>query len=217
MSDATGNEGLLEQLAADLRPVRRVRPSGGQVLAWLAIAAAIGLAVTPLADLPAIRARLMSMPDMWLAALGSLLTAVSAAYAALQTGLPDRSPRWAWLPALPAALWIGASGAGCLRGWVGAGPHPVMMDEMRLCLVFILGLSLPLAAALAAMLRWACPLRPNLTAMLAGLASAAGAATLLRLFHPFDATATDLAVHAVAVAGVIAVNRALGGRIFGIR
>ena len=215
MSDTTGSEGLLEQLAADLRPVRRVRPSGIRALAWLAIAAAIGLALTPLADLPAIRARLMSAPDMWLAALGSLLTAGSAAYAALQTGLPDRSPRWAWLPVLPAALWVGASGAGCLRGWVGGAAQPVVNEEMRLCLVFILGLSLPLAAALAAMLRWACPLRPNLTAVLAGLASAAGAATLLLLFHPFDATATDLTLHAIAVAVVIAANRVLGGRIFG--
>jgi hypothetical protein len=45
-----------------------------------------------------------------------------------------------------------------------------------------------------------------------GLASAAAAATLLNFFHPFDAAATDLAVHAVAVVIVVAAARALGGR-----
>lgn len=215
MSNTAPSEALIDRLATGLGPVRRLRPPGLQALAWFGVAVAIGLALTPVADLPALRERLTAAPDMWLAALGSTLTAAAAAYAALQTGRPDRSPRWAWLPVLPAALWVGASGAGCLRGWLQIGPHPVPMAEMRLCFVFILGLSVPLAAALAAMLRWACPLRPGLTAALAGLASAAAAATLLNLFHPFDAAATDLAVHAIAVAAVIGANRLLGGRLFG--
>jgi hypothetical protein len=62
------------------------------------------------------------------------------------------------------------------------------------------------------MLRRACPLQPGLTAAVAGLASAAAAATLLNFFHPFDAAATDLAVHAVAVALVIGANEVLGSR-----
>ena len=53
----------------------------------------------------------------------------------------------------------------------------------------------------------------------AGLATGAlplmAAASLLILFHPYDATAPDLAVHAVAVAIVVAANRLLGGRLFG--
>jgi len=35
----------------------------------------------------------------------------------------------------------------------------------------------------------------------------------LNFFHPYDAAATDLAVHAIAVAGVILANQMLGGRI----
>jgi CheY-like chemotaxis protein len=53
----------------------------------------------------------------------------------------------------------------------------------------------------------------QLTALIAGLASAAAAATLLNFFHPFDAAATDLAVHVFAVAIVIGANRALSGRL----
>ena len=50
---------------------------------------------------------------------------------------------------------------------------------------------------------------------MAGLAAAAAAATLLALVHPFDASAVDLAVHVGAVLAVVAVNRALGGRLLG--
>ena len=63
------------------------------------------------------------------------------------------------------------------------------------------------------MLRNAYPLRPGLAAATAGLASAAAAATLLNLFHPYDASATDLVVHVVAVGLVIAANQAYGGRL----
>ena len=85
----------------------------------------------------------------------------------------------------------------------------------RVCLVFIIGVSLPLSALLLAMLRRACPLRPGLTAVLGGLAAAAAAATLLNLSHPYDAAATDLTLHALAVGIVVLANRAIGARAFG--
>ena len=86
----------------------------------------------------------------------------------------------------------------------------------RDCLMFIVFLSVPLSALLLTMLRRAYPLYPGLTAAIGGLAVAAAAATLLNFFHPYDAAATDLVVHAVAVALVIGANRALGGRIFAV-
>ena len=84
---------------------------------------------------------------------------------------------------------------------------------MEGCFSFILAFSLPLSAILVVMLRRACPLRPNLTAALAGLAAAAAAATLLVFFHPHDATAEDLLIHLVVVALVIGANGLLGGRL----
>jgi hypothetical protein len=86
------------------------------------------------------------------------------------------------------------------------------MGETRDCLVFIVGLSVPLSAALILMLRRACSLAPALTATMAGLASAAAAATLLNFFHPYDAAATDLAVHLAAVGFVVIALRAVGSR-----
>ncbi|WP_379039843.1 DUF1109 domain-containing protein [Methylobacterium marchantiae] len=61
------------------------------------------------------------------------------------------------------------------------------------------------------MLRRACPLNPNLTAALGGLAAAAAA--LLVPFHPHDATATDLAVHLVAFLIVVGLNTSFSGRL----
>ena len=92
------------------------------------------------------------------------------------------------------------------------GTHVAAISETRDCLLFIIGLSVPLSAALIVMLRRAYSLAPPLTAAMAGLASAAAAATLLYFFHPFDAAAIDLAVHAVAVAIVVAAAWAFGTR-----
>lgn len=211
MSDVADHEALIRALAADLQPVRRLLPPWLRALGWLAVVVALGAALCSIADLAALRQRLEAVPDMWLAALGSILTTLLAAIAAFQVSLPDRRAAWALLPAPALLLWIGASGLGCLRSWTVPGTHDT---DARICLVFIIGVSLPLSALLLAMLRRACPLRPGLTAVLGGLAAASAAATLLNLFHPYDAAATDLAVHALAVLIVVAGNRALGARAF---
>ncbi len=203
---------LIDRLAADLTPVRRLPAPAVRAIAWLALVFVVGAALATFADLAAVWRRLTATPDMSFAVLGSIATAVSAALAAFELSLPDRSRGWALLPLPAAALWIGASGLGCLRAYVLPGTHVAGMGETRDCLVFIVGLSVPLSAVLILMLRRACPLSPALTAAMAGLASAAAAATLLNFFHPFDAAATDLVVHALAVGLVVAGARAFGGR-----
>ena len=212
---AEGHERLIHDLAADLRPVRRLRPPGLRALAWLAAVGAAGAGLASISDLGAVRDRLAAAPDMWLALAGSAATAALAALAAFQLGLPDRRPAWALLPLPAALLWLGASGLGCLRGRVLPGVHPASLGDAMDCLAFILGLSMPLSALLVLMLRRAATLEPGLTAAMAGLASAAAAATLLALVHPFDASVTDLVVHAVTVLAVVAANRAWGGRLLG--
>jgi len=202
---------LIEALGADLTPVRRLAPPGLRALSWLTIVGAIALALATVSDVSAMSRRLMAAPDMWLAAIGSLVTAVLATVAAFQLSLPDRKPAWALLP-LPAAIfWIGASGIGCLRSWFIPETHAASLGEAEICLTFILGLSVPLSILLILMLRRGCPLRPNLTLVIGGLACASAAATLLNFIHPYDATATDLAVHAFGVATVILANAIFGG------
>ena len=207
------HERLIRDLATDLAPVSRLRPPSVRALAWLAVVVATATVLAMIADLPALGRRLAAAPDMWLAVTGSALTAILATIAAFQLSLPDARRAWALLPFPAALLWIVASGIGCLRVWFVPGTHAADLSEARDCLIFIVGLSVPLSALLITMLRRACPLQPGLTAGIAGLASAAAAATLLNFFHPFDAAATDLAVHIFAVALVIVANRALSGRL----
>jgi len=210
-SDLNGR--LVQALGADLRPVRRLAPPSLRVLTWLTTLGAVALALAMVSDLAAMMHRLMAAPDMWLAAMSSMLTAVLAAMAAFELSLPDRKAAWALLP-LPALLfWIGASGMGCLRTWSIAEADPMPPDQPAHCLIYILSMSLPLSLILILMLRRGFSLQPNLTAVIGGLACASAAATLLNLIHPYDAAATDLAVHAFAIIIVIIANTIFGRRV----
>jgi Negative regulator of sigma F len=106
------NEQLVQALSADLAPVHRLAPPRQRVMLWLAMVGAVTLALTMVSDVGAMIQRLVAAPDMWLAAMGSVLTAVLAAAAAFQLGLPDRKAAWALLPLPAVLLWIGASGNG---------------------------------------------------------------------------------------------------------
>jgi hypothetical protein len=206
-------ERLIGRLAADLAPVRPLASPSLRALGWLAVVAATAVALASFADVSAMWHRLAGATDLWVAVLGSAATAILAAIAAFELSLPDARRAWALLPLPAALLWIGASGFGCLRTWLAPETHVADLNEARDCLMFIVGLSVPLSALLVMMLRRACTLQPGLTAGIAGLAVAAAAATLLNFFHPFDAAATDLAVHAGAVALVVGANRAFSGRL----
>ena len=206
---------LIEALAKNVSPVRPVRAPLARVAIWLGVVGAIGLALAMLAEPARVAMRLAASLDIAGSVAGSVLTALCAGAAAFQTSMPDRRQAWALLPLPPLALWLGASGAGCLRAEpvTVAGTHIAGLGEVRSCLLFILGLSIPLSMMAVAMLRRAYPLRPRVTATLAGLAAAAAAASLLTLFHPYDASALDLVAHVVSVALVVVASRALGGRV----
>ena len=213
---ANSHDELIRGLAAELQPVRRLPPPLFRALAWLAVLVALAIALAAFANLDAVWQRISAAPDLWLAVVGSTLTAVLAAIAAFELSLPDAPRAWALLPLPAALLWVGASGFGCLRVWIAPQSHVAVMSEARDCLMFIVFLSVPLSALLLLMLRRAYPLYPGLTATIGGLSVAAAAATLLNFFHPYDAAATDLVVHAVAVALVVVGNRLFGGRIFAV-
>ena len=161
-------------------------------------------------------ARLTAASDLWLAVVGEVATMVLAAFAAFALGRPDASRAWALAPLPALGLWFAATGAGCLRDWVVPGTADISPAvEARECLTFILAVSIPLSALMIFMLRRSLSLQPGLTAAMAGLAAAAAAATLLNFFHPFDATATDLAVHTGAVLLVVVASRGLGAKRIG--
>ena len=204
---------VVARLAADLRPVRRLPAPPLRAAAWIGLVALMAGGLAVFCDLPALRDRLAAAPDMWLAVVGSTATAVLAALAAFELSVPGRSLRWALLPVPTLLLWTWASGLGCLRTW--GMPSPAALGpagEAGHCLTHILMMSVPLMAVMMVMVRRACPLRPNVTALVSGLAIAAASATLLNFDHPFDASATDLMIHLIAVLVVIAINQVIARR-----
>ncbi|MES2311489.1 MAG: NrsF family protein [Pseudomonadota bacterium] len=213
MSDLRSHEALIDRLGTDLVPVRRLLPPWLRTVGWmLAVAAIAAVLLMHYGAEPMLR-RWAGTPDLGWAGIGAIITAVTAAWAAFALGVPGRRAAWAWLPLPGALLWIGASGLGCLRTWIAPGTQVASMHQSADCLIFIISFSIPLSALLIVLLRRACPLRPVLTAVLIGLASAAASASLLEICHSFDAAATDLLTHALAVAVVVAVNAAMGGRL----
>ncbi len=212
-NNGSTHERLIGELSAELAPVRPLRPPVVRALGWFTVVIAAALVLAMFADLRAMFEHITAAPDMWLAVAGSAATAILAAIAAFELSLPDAPRGWALLPLPAALLWIAASGFGCLRTWLVPETHVADLSEARDCLMFIVGLSVPLSVLMILMLRRACSLQPGLTAAIAGLATAAAAATLLNFFHPYDAAATDLVVHTGAVALVIVANRALSGRL----
>ncbi|GLQ96000.1 NrsF family protein [Dyella mobilis] len=212
MSDAARHEALIDTLGAELTPVRRLPPPWRRALGWLLVVAVIAAVMFMHYGAHTMLHRWAAAPDLGWAACGAVLTAVTAVLAALVLAVPGRPTAWAWLPVPSTVLWIGASGLGCLRAHIPG--MPVMdLHGANDCLIFIISFSIPLSGLLIWLLRRACPLRPVLTAVMVGLASAAASASLLEICHNFDAAATDLLMHALAVAIVVAANAAMGGRL----
>lgn len=213
MSTDSRHQVLIGTLGAELTPVRRLSPPWLRTLGWLLAVAAIAAVLLMHYGTGPMLHRWAGAHDLAWAAAGAVITTVCAAWAAFVLGVPGRSHAWAWL-SLPAALfWMGASGMGCLRTWLAPGTSIATLHQSTDCLVFIVSFSIPLSALMIWMLRRACPLRPVLTAVLVGLASAAASASLLEICHAYDAAATDLLTHALAVGIVIAANAAMGGRL----
>lgn len=201
--DAT--ERLIERLAREAVPVRRLpAPAVGAAL-YLLAATALGVTVIALfADLPVFERRIADS-KLALEVAATLATGVLAVLAAFELSRPDRSWRWALLPLPTLLLWIASSGYSCWVHLLAQAPSDWVIGESGRCFRFILLVSVPLGAVLLLMLRRAHALAPVKVAALGALGVAAIAAFLLQFFHPFDVTFMDLGIHAIAVTLVVLV------------
>jgi hypothetical protein len=200
---------IIEDLATELAPVRVLRPPAVRALLWLAVVAAVSAAlILRLTRWDAILPRLQT-PRVAFETAATALTAITATIAAFELSLPDRSPRWAWLPVPTLLLWLGASGLGCLSNGLTLHNADGPVGESVHCFVFITGASVPLAVGLFWMLRRARPLDALPVAAVGTLGVAATAAFVLQFFHPFDVTVIDLALHLAAVGLVVLIGATL--------
>lgn len=211
MVDASLHD-LIDGLASGLRPVRRLRPPLLRAAIWLAAFAVVATAYYLVRN--GRFGLITTAPYLIPAFVAAIATAVLAAVAAFEISLPDRADSWAWLPLPALALWLAFSGLGCLAELGQPGAWGDTWAEAQGCLRVIGISAVLLSPPLIFMLHRARPERAVRVALLAGLASAAGAATILMLLHPHNSTVLDLAVHAVCIAAVVGLNVFIGGFFF---
>ena len=200
---------LIDALAHNLTPVKRLRPPLERAAGWMLVAAAVvalvGIAHGVRSDL----AQQLARPAYLVVIAASLGTGVLAAIASFLVSLPDRSWRWALLPVPALLLWLSSIGYQCLTNWVAIDSSGIQAGETLRCFATLALTSIPLSLALSIMLRRAAPLRPVAVTLASALAIAGFAATALWLLHPLDASVMVLVWSAGTMAFALGVATAV--------
>jgi hypothetical protein len=205
---------LIDALVECATPVRRLRPPLVRAGLWLVLAAFILVLLAIGHGVRTDLAERLNQPVFALSIAAALATGILAAAAAFVISLPDRSQWWLVLPTPALAVWVGTIGYGCLTDWVSIGPDGVRPGETLRCFATLVLTSVPLAIALAAMLRYAALLRPGAVTLAGALAVAAITSSALSLFHDLDATMMILIWNLGTAALITGLGSLLGRRIF---
>jgi hypothetical protein len=201
---------LIEALAANSTPVRRLRPPLARATFWLFVAAVILLLLAVSHGARPDLAQRLQQPIFVVSILASLLTGILAAIASFLVSLPDRSRAWLLLPLPALVVWISTIGYGCLTDWVDIDAGSLRMGEAARCFATLVLTSVPLSLLMFAMLRHAAPLRPTPVALTGSLAVAAMTASALSIFHEFDATIMILMWNLGSAALLVGLGALLG-------
>lgn len=181
-------DAFIDQLADSSEPVTRLSWPSFRAAAWFALSipyvALVVVVMAPRGDLIA----KLSDSAYVIEQLAALATGVTAALGAFATTIPGFNRRILLLPALPAAIWFGSVGLGCVESWIKLGPAGLSLQPDWYCLPAIVLVGMMPAIAMALMLRRGAPMTPHLTTALGGLAAAGLGNFGLRLFHPIDAS-----------------------------
>lgn len=203
-------EELITQLSRGLRPVRRLPSPLALLGLWcLFCVGVIGAALLVSGLRADFAAWLMEGFDLY-HLMSAALVALTAGYAAFQLALPDRDQRWALLPVPAVVGWLVTMGWGCLEDLARLGPEALQLGVSLPCLGFIVGLGLPMTAAIVFLTRHAALLRPVPVAALGALSAAAFASLGLTLVHELNAAVMVLVWHGLAVLVVTALGAMAG-------
>jgi len=203
-------EDLVSQLAQGLKPVRRLPSPLAMLGLWCLFCAGIIAAALLVSGLRSnFVARLLDGFDLY-QLMSAAMVALTAGYAAFQLALPDRDQRWALLPVPAVVGWLAIMGWGCLADFARFGSAALTLTTSYPCLYFIIGLGVPMTAAIVFLTRHAALLRPTPVAALGGLSAAAFASLGLSLVHELNAAVMVLVWHGLAVL-VVAVIGAMTG------
>lgn len=201
---------LIEALAANATPVRRLRPPLARATFWLSVAAVILVLLAVSHGARPDLAQRLQQPTFVVSILASLLTGILAAIASFLVSLPDRSRGWLLLPLPALIVWLSTIGYGCLTDWVDIDAGSLRMGEAARCFATLVLTSVPLSLLMFVMLRHAAPLRPLPVALAGSLAVAGMTASALSLFHAFDATVMILMWNLGSAALLVGLGTFLG-------
>jgi hypothetical protein len=194
-------DALIARLTEGLQPVERLPSPVARAFAWLGSVTLLSvILVLGFSHLGVFMNRIRD-PKLVVELIGTLATGILAVVAAFEISLPDRSLKWALLPAPSFALWLGSSGYSCWRHALAGGSELVEWETPR-CFAWIVAFGVPLGISLFILLRRSRPLDPGPVAAMAGLGAASIAAFLLQL----------AGVAAIVVMASAAARRALDGR-----
>ena len=199
---------LIVQLARSATPVRPLPSPGARSLRWIglamAVAALVVLALGPRHDLRLALAR----PSYVVALVAMIVASVCAAGAAFALSVPgaERTRAIRGLAIAAALGWPAVWAITLLR--TGSSHEGVFH---ALCAIEIAVVAAAGGTAMFAMLRRAAPLRPGLTAAIAGVAAVSTGGIAAQLVCPLNDPAHQLVGHAM-VAAVVAVAVAVVGR-----
>jgi hypothetical protein len=203
---------LIDVLAANVKPVRRLQAPLLRTGLWLTLAAGIFALLALSRGARPDLAQQLAQPVFVVGIIASLATGVLAALASFLVSLPDRSRAWTLLPVPPLVIWVSTVSYGCLTNWVDLGANGIRLGEAANCFATLMLTSLPLSIALFVMLRFAAWFRPRAVTLTGSLAVAAMTATALSFFHAFDATIMILVWNLGIAAIIVGLGSALGIR-----
>lgn len=197
---------LIDELAGDLVPVRRLWPPALRAAFWLGVVVAFAFGLFLTFDITNMVIRFDHVPEARAAMAGSVTAVVLGALAVFHLGLPDRSPVWVLLPVPGLALWVAATASSNLRRLAVPGTHWYGLREAPRSFLEVIALSLPLTALLIFMLRRAYSLYPTLTSLCGGFTVAAATVSLFYISHPYDKAGSDILVLLLALGIVVTVT-----------
>jgi hypothetical protein len=199
---------LIQQLAADTAPVRRLPAPWRRAAIWFAIAlpyvAAVSLIHSGL--MPVDLSRMLVDRQFIIEELAILATAITAVLAAFYSVVPGTDRRILLIPLLPLTIWLVSLGEGCARDWIRLGAKGLTLRADWACLPPAMLIGIVPVLAIVIMLRRGAPLYPRTTLAVGTLAAAALGNFALRIYHVGDVSIVLLVWHfgAVVVLSLIA-------------
>lgn len=209
------NDALIQQLAAQLRPVkRRSMAREAVLLAALAGVEAVLIVAVGLVR-PDMGQMIGSATMAWKMGSLALLAGISG-IVALRSFAPPRSPQGGL------RLLVPVLGAVAIAGALAASAHDrhqLVLDRIApahgiLCAVSIVVLAMPWLAAIGALMRRAAPVKPQQSALAAGIAAGTGGALVFTLCCPMNDPLYILVWYCIGCAIVAGLGRWLLPRRF---